>query len=133
MLTGRGAAPPPRDGKLVALLAEARLSHHGAAELVTQITREALDDARALIAGGGAAPSQDAIADDIMRRVAEALRLPLESWTVSWADLYRALRRQFDDGAYRAGKTVRDFDARPDAAEALFSDGERRSFDLLNR
>ena len=60
-----------------ALLAEARLSHHGAAELVTQITREALDDARALIAGGGAAPSQDAIADDIMRRLAEALRLPL--------------------------------------------------------
>jgi 2-polyprenyl-6-methoxyphenol hydroxylase-like FAD-dependent oxidoreductase len=61
----------------------------------------------------------------------EALRLPLESWSVSWTDLYHALRRRLDDAVYAAGKTVTGFDLRPDAAEAVFSDGERRIFDVL--
>jgi 2-polyprenyl-6-methoxyphenol hydroxylase-like FAD-dependent oxidoreductase len=61
----------------------------------------------------------------------EALQLPLESWSVSWTDLYHALRRQLNDAVYAAGKTVSDFALRPDSAEAVFSDGERRSFDLL--
>ena len=59
------------------LLGDARLPRDGAGELVTLITREALNDARAAIAAGGAPPSQDAIVDDIARRLAAALRPPL--------------------------------------------------------
>ncbi len=44
---------------------------------MTQITRETLDGARTAITGGGGAPSQDVIVDEIARRLAAELRLPL--------------------------------------------------------
>jgi 2-polyprenyl-6-methoxyphenol hydroxylase-like FAD-dependent oxidoreductase len=61
----------------------------------------------------------------------EALRLPFESWSVNWADVFRTLRGRLDDSTYRAGVTVSGFAARPAGAEVMFSDGTRRSFDLL--
>lgn len=61
----------------------------------------------------------------------EALRLPFESWSVNWADVFRTLRNRLDDSVYHAGATVHAFASRPTAAEVVFSDGARRSFDLL--
>ncbi len=60
-----------------ALLGDERLARSRPRELVTQITREALDDARAAVAAGGDAATRDAIIDDISRRLESATRPPL--------------------------------------------------------
>jgi L-seryl-tRNA(Ser) seleniumtransferase len=60
-----------------ALLADPRLQPNGARELVTQITRETLDEARAAIALGDAPPESGALVDEIARRVEAALAPPL--------------------------------------------------------
>jgi L-seryl-tRNA(Ser) seleniumtransferase len=60
-----------------ALLADPRLQNNGARELVTQITRETLDEARAAIALGDTAPESAALVVEIARRVEAALASPL--------------------------------------------------------
>jgi 2-polyprenyl-6-methoxyphenol hydroxylase-like FAD-dependent oxidoreductase len=61
----------------------------------------------------------------------EALRWPLESWSVNLADVFRALRSRLEDSVYHAGVSVDAFASEPTGAEVSFSDGTRRSFDLL--
>ncbi len=61
-----------------ALLSEPQLQRPGIdAALLTQVAREALDDARARIVGGAESPGRDEIAADAARRLDAALRPPL--------------------------------------------------------
>ncbi len=60
-----------------ALIADSRLHANGDRTLVTQITREALDAARAAIADGGDTPSHDAMVADVTGRLEAANRAPL--------------------------------------------------------
>jgi L-seryl-tRNA(Ser) seleniumtransferase len=62
-----------------ALLADPRLSSRNDRALVTQLTREALDSARASISNGASAPSREQIVDDVVWRLEAALRPPLRS------------------------------------------------------
>ena len=60
-----------------ALLADARLQCDGARDLVTQITRETLDEARAAIARGDPPPDPGALVEEVARRVDAVLAAPL--------------------------------------------------------
>jgi L-seryl-tRNA(Ser) seleniumtransferase len=60
-----------------AVLADPRIEANGDRALVTQITRETIDAARAALATGGAAPSLDAIVGDVTQRLEAVNRPPL--------------------------------------------------------
>jgi 2-polyprenyl-6-methoxyphenol hydroxylase-like FAD-dependent oxidoreductase len=60
----------------------------------------------------------------------QALRLPMSSMSLNWADLHANLRKRVPQDAYHAGAEVCAIESASDRTTLVFADGVTRSFDL---